>query len=495
MQFTSFDFLIFFPLVVLAFYILPQKFRQPWLLITSYYFYMGWSAKYALLILASTVVTYVGALLLDKFGDNVKPKRAVLISGIVINLGLLGFFKYFYFFHNTIGDILSIFGITIGESRLNILLPVGISFYVFQALGYIIDVYRGTVKAEKNFVRYALFVSFFPQLVAGPIERSGNLLGQIDRIAYEKVWDFDKVTRGLLLMLWGFFMKMVIADRAAVLVNQVFGIYYMFNGVALLIAACLFAVQIYCDFAGYSMIAIGSAKVLGIELMDNFQAPFLSVSVTQLWRRWHISLSSWFRDYVYIPLGGNRCSKARKYLNNIITFGLSGLWHGASWNYVVWGLLQSVFIVMEDIFKPLNNRIVSKYCIRIDTVFVKAVRMICTYLLFSFSFIFFRLVNIKDGIYYVYRMVTQFDIWSFFDESIFSLGLDRKEMGVLLFAIVLLLLMDIYYVLKKGYFDIFVKEQCLAAQYLIVAFILVMIIVFGIYGEGYDASQFIYFQF
>ncbi len=234
-----------------------------------------------------------------------------------------------------------------------------------------IDVYRGTVKAEKNFVRYALFVSFFPQLVAGPIERSGNLLGQLEKISDKKLsegpWSFEKATRGMLLILWGFFMKMVIADRAAVLVNQVFGIYYMFSGVALTLAIVLFAVQIYCDFASYSVIAMGAAKVLGIDLMTNFEAPFFSRSIGEFWRRWHVSLSSWFRDYLYIPLGGGRCSKPRKYLNNMVTFVVSGLWHGASWNYVVWGAIQGLYIVIGDLTRPLKAKCTSFFHVRVKT--------------------------------------------------------------------------------------------------------------------------------
>ena len=223
MQFTSFEFIVFFPVVVLVFYIMPKKFRQLWLLIASYYFYMGWNVKYAFLILTSTVATYACAIWIGYIGDDRKKgRRLILIAGLVVNLGILVFYKYFYFLHDTAAAVLSAFGITMEAPKFDILLPVGISFYTFQALGYMIDVYRGTVKAEKNFIRYALFVSFFPQLVAGPIERSGHLLGQIDAISHKKSWDFDKVTRGLLMMLWGFFMKMVIADRAAVLVEQVF---------------------------------------------------------------------------------------------------------------------------------------------------------------------------------------------------------------------------------------------------------------------------------
>lgn len=503
MQFTSFDFLVFFPVVVLLFYVIPRRFRQLWLLLASYYFYMGWNAKYALLILASTVITYLCALLIDRAGmqsdGSGRRRKLILAAGIVSNLAILVFFKYFYFLHDTLAALLAVCGVQLEESRLDILLPVGISFYTFQALGYTIDVYRGTVKAERNFVRYALFVSFFPQLVAGPIERSGNLLGQLRQISDKKLsegpWSFEKATRGLLLMLWGFFMKMVIADRAAVLVNQVFGIYYMFSGVALTLAIVLFAVQIYCDFASYSVIAMGAAKVLGIDLMTNFEAPFFSRSIGEFWRRWHVSLSSWFRDYLYIPLGGGRCSKLRKYFNNMVTFVVSGLWHGASWHYVVWGAIQGVYIVIGDLLRPLKAKCTNYFHVRVKTFGYQFFQGLCTFFLFVLSLVFFRADTVRDAVYYIQRMFTTFDVWSLFDESVYYLGLDRKEMGILWLGILLLLIVDAYYVRKKALFDTLVKSQCLAVQYVIVAVLLVMVIVFGVYGEGYDASQFIYFQF
>jgi D-alanyl-lipoteichoic acid acyltransferase DltB (MBOAT superfamily) len=502
MQFTSFDFLVFFPAVVLLFYGMPRRLRQLWLLLASYYFYMGWNAKYALLILTSTVITYLCALLMEHAGmreGGRRKCRMILAAGIVSNLAILVFFKYFYFLHDTFAALVSVFGVEIRASRLDILLPVGISFYTFQALGYTIDVYRGTVKAEKNFVRYALFVSFFPQLVAGPIERSGNLLGQLERISDRKLsegpWSFEKATRGLLLMLWGFFMKMVIADRAAVLVNQVFGIYYMFSGVALSLAALLFAVQLYCDFASYSLIAMGAAKVLGIDLMTNFEAPFFARNISELWRRWHVSLSSWFRDYLYIPLGGNRCSRARKYFNTMVTFFVSGFWHGASWHFVVWGVIQGVYIVIGDLLRPLKAGVVNLFHVRAKTFGYQFFQGLGTFLLFALSLVFFRADTVPDAVYYIRRMFTTFDVWSLFDESVYHLGLDRKEMGILWLGILLLIVVDAYYVRKKALFDTMVKSQCLAVQYVIVAVLLVMVIVFGVYGEGYDASQFIYFQF
>lgn len=496
MQFTTFDFAVFFPVVVLCFYIIPKKARPLWLLLASYYFYMGWNPKYAILILTSTVITYVCARAMGQVEQaKVLQKKWILAGGILVNLAILIFFKYFYFLHDSVSDILSIFGVMLRESRLNIILPVGISFYTFQALGYMIDVYRGDIKAEKSFINYALFVSFFPQLVAGPIERSKNLLGQLSAVAYKPSWNFDKVTRGLLLMLWGYFMKLVIADRAAILVDTVFEIYYVFDGVALLIASVLFLIQLYCDFASYSAIAIGAAGILGIDLMQNFAAPFFSKSIGEFWRRWHISLSSWLRDYIYIPLGGSRCSKPRHSLNTMITFFISGLWHGASWHFVFWGVLQGLMIVIGNMTSPLKKRFCERFQIRVQTAGYQAMRVLTTFALSVVSFVFFRAESVRDGFYYLERMVTRFDVWSLTAGNIYYMGLDQKEMKILGIGIFILFLVDWCYEKKKVYIDTMIKEQCLAIQFILSIAIVLSIFIFGIYGTGYDATQFIYFQF
>lgn len=496
MQFTSFEFAVFFPIVVLCFYMIPKKARTFWLLLASYYFYMGWNPKYALLIFASTIITYVCAKIIDSFEKEQKlQRRLVLLVGLVSNLSVLVFFKYFYFLHETIEKLMAMFGITVGESRLNIILPVGISFYTFQALGYMIDVYRGDMKAEKNFINYALFVSFFPQLVAGPIERSKNLLEQIKKIADRPSWSFEKITRGLLLMLWGYFMKMVIADRAAILVDQVFGAFYLLEGVALLFGSVLFLVQLYCDFASYSAIAIGAANVLGIQLMQNFAAPFFSKSIGEFWRRWHISFSSWLRDYIYIPLGGSHCSKVRYYLNIMITFLVSGLWHGASWHFVFWGAIQGGMIVVGDFLRPIRQKLKDLLQIRAETAGNQMIQVFVTFDLSVVSFIFFRAESVRDGMYYLERMITRFDIWSLTAGNIYHMGLDEKEMGVLFGSIIILILVDWLYEKKRMHFDAVVKRQGLVMQYFISIALLVLILVFGIYGQGYDATQFIYFQF
>lgn len=336
MLFNSIDFLIFFPIVTAIFFVIPRKLKTLWLLVTSYYFYMSWNPKYAALIAISTVITFISGVLIEKT-KGWYGKKLVVITSLVSNLVILGIFKYADFALQTLSLIISQMGLETIDKRLDLLLPVGISFYTFQALSYTIDVYRGNIKAERNVLRYALFVSFFPQLVAGPIERSGNLLCQIQKLAETKLWDFVRVREGLLLMTWGLFQKLVIADRASILVNQVYSNYRDYGFLELVIASVLFAFQIYCDFGGYTNIARGAARVMGISLMQNFQQPYFAANIRDFWRRWHISLTSWFTDYLYIPLGGNRKGTVRQYVNILIVFGLSGLWHGASWHFVAWG--------------------------------------------------------------------------------------------------------------------------------------------------------------
>ena len=302
MIFNSIDFLVFFPVVTLIYAIIPKRARCIWLLIASYYFYMCWNAKYALLIAFSTVVTYTAGLLIGRFKDT-RAKRWVIAGGFVTNLGILFFFKYFDFALNNLNMLLAHFSVQNIQNPFDILLPVGISFYTFQALGYLMDVYRGECEAEKNLLRYALFVSFFPQLVAGPIERSNNLFRQIREMERRTLFSVEAVSQGFTMMLWGLFMKMVIADRVAIFVDTAFSHTFALGTVEAVLGAVGFAIQIYCDFGGYSAIAIGAAKVMGFDLMENFNTPYFSVSIKDFWRRWHISLSSWFRDYLYIPLG------------------------------------------------------------------------------------------------------------------------------------------------------------------------------------------------
>jgi len=493
MLFNSYQFLVFFPIVCLIYFILPSKIRWISLLVSSYYFYLCWNPTYIVLILISTVLTYLCGLIVERVDTKAKKKIALVIC-VILNIGILGYFKYTNFLIDSINSILRNFDIN-PISGFDIVLPVGISFYTFQAIGYSIDVYRGEINAEKNIFKYALFVSFFPQLVAGPIERSKNLLGQIRSESSRQLWDYHRVTQGLITMLWGFFLKLVISDRIAIMVNQIFGHYEEYGTTGLMVGAFAFSLQIYTDFSGYSTIAIGAAKVLGFDLMENFNTPFLSKSISEVWRRWHISLSSWFRDYIYIPLGGNRKGKVRKYINIMITFLVSGLWHGANWTYVVWGGINGAYQVVGDLFKPLFHRANSVMKTKTDTFGYKLLKVLGTFLLFSFSFIFFRSKSISDGIHYVVRMFKYRDGWSLFDGSLLTFGLNGLELQILIISLGILFAVSMVRYTKGKSIAEYLDTQCLVFRWLVLIILIMFCLVFGCYGPDFDSAQFIYFQF
>ncbi len=498
MQFNSVEFMIFFPIALLVYFLIPRKLRMYWLLIASYYFYMSWNAKYALLIGSSTVVTYLSGLLFSKLSKNnsgEKKKRLVMILCICFNLGILAVFKYANFGIGTINFFAGKLGLPVLNVRLDLLLPVGISFYTFQALGYMIDVYRGDVEAEKNIFRYALFVSFFPQLVAGPIERSKNLLSQMKGIEKINLWDAKRVTSGAILMVWGLFMKMVIADRVAILVDTVFNNYRMYGSTELILAALGFTLQIYCDFGSYSMIAIGAAKIMGFDLMENFKAPYFATSIRDFWSRWHISLSTWFRDYLYIPLGGNRKGKARKYLNIMIVFLVSGLWHGADWSFVVWGGIHGLYQVVGDATKPLREKACCALKIKTEVFSWRLLSTTITFCLVSFAWIFFRADTITDALRFIKRIFVKPTPWLMFNGGIFKLGLNRPEMNILLLSVLILFLVDLIRKKKHLTIDQFLFTQNVWFEWFALIALILMIFTFGEYGPAFDPKQFIYFQF
>lgn len=491
MLFNSYGFLIFFPIVTLVYYLIPHKVRYIWLLITSYFFYMCWNAKYALLLLGTTVVTYFVGLGVEKFNDKNVVKNLITTLGVLINLSLLFIFKYLGFAVKIIDKInYTLGGNGIGR-QFDIVLPVGISFFIFQAIGYTIDVYRGKTKAERNFFLYALFVSFFPQLVAGPIERSSNLLPQ-----FKVVHKFDGrvVKDGLLRMLWGFFLKLVIADRIAIFVDLVYREEYMARGSVIILATVLFAIQIYCDFAGYSTIAIGAAKVMGFNLMENFDTPYMADSVAGFWRRWHISLTGWFRDYLYIPLGGSRCSKLQKWINIMIVFGVSGLWHGANYTYIIWGLLNGFYQVIGEILSPVKNFFAKIFSGNILQCIWKGLCILVSDIMVTAAWMCFRAQTLAQIKSMVGRILGRMDASLLAPEGIFEMGFSKANFVVMIIAIIGLVVADI---LK--YNGVQMREKLLDGPRVIrwagsMAMVLI-ILVFGIWGSGYEATNFIYFQF
>ncbi|WMJ22944.1 MBOAT family O-acyltransferase [Paludicola sp. MB14-C6] len=496
MIFNSMSFLIFFPIVTVVYFLIPHKIKWIWLLVTSYFFYMCWNPQYAILIGFSTVITYLSGIFIEKLRkipDIKKSKRLmhlVVYLCLAINLGLLFFFKYFDFAIDNINIALSLLNLSLVQPEFDVLLPVGISFYTFQALSYTIDVYRGDIYAERNIGKYALFVSFFPQLVAGPIERSKNLLTQIND---KHNFDYTRAKLGLQLMLWGLFQKIVIADRVAIIVNNVYGNYSNQSGIVLILATILFAVQIYCDFSGYSNMAIGAAQVMGFKLMDNFNRPYFARSIKDFWHRWHISLSSWFRDYLYIPLGGSRCSKERKCFNLMVTFLLSGLWHGASWNYVVWGVLHGFYQVSGEILTPVRSKIKKAFKVNESSFAHRLFQCVFTFILVDIAWIFFRAPGVKAGLSIVKTMITNLNLNALIDGTLYTFGVSQSQFTTMLITIVVLFIVSSLqrkYKLREK-----LQQQPLWFRWMIYFIAINSILYLGVYGSEYAQTQFIYFQF
>ena len=439
MLFNSIPFFIFFPIVIMLYFLIPHKFRYIWLLIVSYYYYMFLNPKYVVFLIFSTLVTYFGGIIIQKLSTPTKKKLAVALS-VLLNLSMLLFFKYSNFISEIFSTIGSVFGLSIAKTEFNLILPVGISFYTFQSLSYIIDSYRNEVKIEKNIFKYALFVSFFPNILAGPIERSKNLIKQFDE---RHDFDYARVRDGLLLMLWGYFQKVVITARLSILTDMVYGDIHSYNGTVLVIATVCYGLEIYCDFASYSSIAIGAAKVMGFELMTNFKQPFFSRSTSEFWRRWHISLNTWFRDYLYIPMGGSRVPKWRKYFNLMIVFLASGLWHGPSLTYILWGAANALFQIVGDLLKPIRQRICTWIHYDFSNWIGQLVKIAFTFFLFHVSLVFFCANSVTEAFTIFNKMLTEVNLQVLFDGTLYNLGLGVMNFYLLLLSLVFLLIIDL----------------------------------------------------
>lgn len=475
MLFNSFAFLIFFPVVCVIYFALPNlKLRNMFLLVASYYFYMNWEPVYALLLFASTGITYFAAMAIGG-GKFQKHKKLLLWTGIILNLLILFFFKYFNFAAENLVAMMGWLGIQMHVPEFKVLLPVGISFYIFQALGYLIDVYRGDTKVENNFFTYALFVSFFPQLVAGPIERSTNLLRQF----YEKhKFDADNAISGITLMLWGYFLKLVIADRCSLYVDAIYNNMNSHNGSSILLASILFCFQLYGDFAGYSYIAIGCSRVLGFKLMDNFRRPyFFSTSIQDYWKRNHISLTSWFMDYVYYPLIGSSSSIIWWCTSIFITFIISGFWHGAAWTYVICFAIHGLYLVIDTLKDKSQKRFEKKHGLKQKEWWLWIKRFV-TFMLVSYAVIYFRANTITDAFVATSQIFTNLICKPSFN------GLSL----VTLFVLFVLFVVEYSIEYKK----INVNSSNYLRVYTISSICLVILILsLGVF----DGGQFIYFQF
>lgn len=476
MLFNSVHFALFLPLVFLLYWFVTKrslKHQNLLLLISSYYFYSVWDWRFMFLLLFSTFLDYYTGQKMSQSSNPLNRKLWLWLS-VAINLGFLGVFKYYNFFAESFAELINAFGFRADPWTLKIILPVGISFYTFHGLSYVFDVYYKRINSEKNFVEYGVFVSFFPLLVAGPIERATHLLPQIKKT---RVFDYSKAVDGLRQMLWGFFMKIVVADNCAIVVNEVFQNQSQYNSISLIIAAVFFAFQIYGDFSGYSNIAIGTAKLFGIDLLKNFAYPYFSRDIAEFWRRWHISLSSWFKDYLYIPLGGSRVSKPKVIRNVVIIFVVSGFWHGANWTFIVWGFLNALYIMPLVIFnlnrKNTNIAAENKVLPNLKELF----QMTLTFGITVLAWIFFRSESIANAFEYLNGIL-----------SGRFMELPQIDLKPFIFIFILIVVEWFQRTKQHGLEMNGVKH--LPVRWLIYVLLLLIILIFGA-----NSDSFIYFQF
>ena len=436
MTFNSWEFLIFYPIVALLYFCLPKKLKWPMLLCASYYFYAFYQADLLFLIITTTVISWLASNVIERT-KNEKLKKAMLAITLVVCLGVLFFYKYFNFLAGSVVSIINMLGGEAPPVVLNLILPVGISFYTFQTLSYVIDVYRGDIKTEKNLFFYALFVSFFPQLVAGPIERPDNLVPQL-RESHK--WNNENAIKGAKHMLVGFFKKICVADLISIYVNAIYNDVESATGFGVIIATALFAVQIYCDFSGYTDIATGCARIMGIKLMKNFDHPYIATTIKEFWGRWHISLSSWFKDYLYFPLGGSRCSKGRHLFNLMVVFLVSGFWHGAAWTYVIWGALHGIYQIFGVLTLKSRNNLLKKMHLDPASKLVTWVRRFNTFVLVCLSWLFFRANNTGEAIHLFRTLFTGWDTG--LAQTLEIMGLGTVQILMCISSILVLTMID-----------------------------------------------------
>ncbi len=464
MLFNSLQFLVFFAFVISFYYALPHRSRWLLLLLASSYFYMVFVPVYVLILFGVILIDYLAAFLINR--NRGFLRKLFLGLSLTANLGILCYFKYYNFFLENISLLLNTFHVTNPLPFINVILPIGLSFHTFQAMSYTIEVYRGNQKPEKHIGIYALYVLFFPQLVAGPIERPQNLLPQLKK---EQIYSKLNLRTGLILMAWGFFKKVVIADRLAVVVDHCYANVYSHSTSDMWLGVFFYSIQIYCDFSGYSDIARGAAKMMGIDLMENFKNPYLSTSLTEFWRRWHISLSTWFRDYIYIPMGGSRVSAKKICFTILVVFLLSGLWHGAKYTFLVWALIHAIFLILEHFLKEKKETPAN--------FFVTSIRILYVFIITTLAWVFFRSQNINEALAVLTKL---FSANSPHWEPI------PMNLNELIFCFVLILVLLSFEKIIKTLNTLHSKKYYTALWFLIISCYL-----FGIFNY----KQFIYFQF
>lgn len=491
MPFHSFQYLLFFPIVYIVYIVLPGRIRYIWLLAAGCFFYGTADRRYLPLLLALTVFSWLGGIGMEQARQSKKDRwiRPVFVISIASELGVLCYFKYTGFLMDNLQHVMAVFRTDTVEAAKEILPPLGISFLIFQTISYAADVYRQTIPAEKNLLRFACYVTFFPKVVSGPIERAGDILEQLKSAAGPCLADLKE---GLSMILAGLFLKLVLSDNIGAVINPVFADWQDYSGLQIALAVVLFAFQIYGDFGGYSYIAMGSARILGFRLRENFSAPYHAESVSEFWTRWHITLNTWLRDYLYIPLGGNRKGTLRKYINTMIVFLLSGLWHGADWTFVIWGGLNGLYIIAEAVMRKPAVGIRGAEAEPFST---RLRRKIVTFLLVDFAWLFFCMPDLSSAFGMIRHAVTQPGIRELFNLGFLDLFPDIKTFAVIFLSIIGLLGMDTMIHQKKISFTEFFFRQSSAFRWLTGIAVLGIIIFFGAYGDAYEQTQFIYFQF
>ncbi|MBK0383663.1 MBOAT family protein [Pedobacter sp. SD-b] len=475
MLFNSLDFVFFFVIVTFLYYVLPFKSRWFLLLAASCYFYMAFVPIYILILGFTIIVDYLAGIYIEK--SIGKKRKLLLICSLVANIGILAVFKYYNFINDNISFLATSIHLKNNIPYLNMLLPIGLSFHTFQAMSYTIEVYRGKQKAEKHFGIYSLYVMFYPQLVAGPIERPQNILPQM-HIKHQ--FSYANMAEGLKQMAWGFFKKLVVADRLSIYVDTVYPNPELHNGSTVALSSIFFAIQIYCDFSGYSDIAIGAARTMGFDLMTNFKRPYFAKSISEFWGRWHISLSTWFRDYLYIPLGGNRVKVSRRFLNLFIVFIVSGLWHGASYNFIIWGALHGIYQIIGLLIKPFVSAFEGKLP-KLGAKTFNLFKGVFIFIIVTFAWIFFRANNLSDA----YLMIKNLKTLG----QMPFLGNGVNQLGHCFIAITLLFIIE-YFMEFKPEIKL-MDNKYIAVRYASVLGLLFIILIFGVFNGG----QFIYFQF
>lgn len=514
MIFHSFAYLLFFPIVYVIYFLLPCRIRYIWLLAASFFFYACADLRYAFFLGAVILFAYVAGIILEQIRSDrhAALSKIILILTVSGNVVILGYFKYMNFLLENLNRLMALLHSERHFSPVDGLLTLGISFILFQSISYIVDVYNGGIAAERNIMGLGLYLAFFPKLISGPIERAGHILPQIHNGTR---FSLQNLKEGLSLILLGLFYKLVLSDNIAAIINPVFTSYMDYSGLQIALAVILFAFQIYGDFGGYSYIAIGSAKALGFQLSDNFESPYHAESVAEFWRRWHITLNNWLKDYLYIPLGGSRRSLMHTCLNTMIVFLLSGLWHGAEWSFVIWGGLNGLYIVSGNLYRRFRTHFHTDTCRLCDRMpllwalncktnlrprsensyLTRLRRRICTFLLVDFAWLFFRMPNVKSSFAMILHAVRQPGIRELFNLGFLNIFPDTAGFALIMAALFLLLRIDTTLYEKKISFPTLFFQQSSCFRWLFGIIILCIIIFFGAYGETYEQTQFIYFQF